>query len=573
MFVPKVSTPHFNKYNPRHYPKNIRNLLSRKAAIWLQSVFIQDDGSIPPFPPRIPNDDCISDINISPDIIFRTLKKLKTNGAAGPDGLPPIFYHHTTSSLAFPLSLLFRTLIDTHSIPDEWRTAIITPKFKKGSPSDPANYRPISLTCTGCKILESIITSEVLHFLLGHNLITKHQHGFISRHSTSTNLLECINDWTLSISNKKSVTIAYIDYKSAFDCISHPKLLLKLSSYGIKGNLYLWIQSFLTSRSQTVRINSCYSASCPVTSGVVQGSVIGPMLFNLFINDVIDHAIHNITIKLFADDIKIYSDIQNTHLHNFQKQLDNIHLWSSTWQMQISHSKCNILQIGSSNSSHTFHFVNNTIQQVDSVTDLGVTIDNNLRFKYQINNITLKANQRAALIKRCFLSRNPNNLIRAFKIYVRPILEYASTTWSPSYISQITQIESIQRHFTKIINGCQHLSYPDRLTFLKLESLEHRRLIADLIMCFNIIRGHSCIDSSTFFTHTHYKASRGHPFRLSIPLSKHNTRRHFFSNRIITIWNSLPTELVLAHSTNSFKYHLKKFDLSKFLVFPTYLSQ
>ena len=307
-------------------------------------------------------------------------------------------------------------MIDTHSIPIfEWRIAIITPKFKKGSPSDPANYRPISLTCIGCKILESIITSEVLQFLLGHSLITKHQHGFISRHSTSTNLLECINDWTLSISNNKSVTIAYIDYKSAFDCISHPKLLLKLSSYGIKGNLYLWIQSFLASRSQTVRINSSYSAPCPVTSGVVQGSVIGPMLFNLFINDVTDHANHNITIKLFADDIKIYTDIQNIHLHNFQKQLDNIHLWSSTWQMQISHSKCNILQIGSSNSPHTFHFVNNTIQQVDSVIDLGVTIDNKLRFKNHINNISLKANQRAALIKRCFLSRNPNNLIRAFK--------------------------------------------------------------------------------------------------------------------------------------------------------------
>ena len=145
-------------------------------------------------------------------------------------------------------------------------------------------------------------------------------------------------------------------------------------------------------------------------------------IFNLFINDVTDQANNNITIKLFADDIKIYTDIQNTHLHNFQKQLDNIHLWSSTWQMQISHSEGNILQIGSSTSSHTFHFINNTIQQVDSVIDSGVTIDNNLRFKYHINNITLKANQRAALIKRCFLSRNPNNLIRAFKIYVRPIL-------------------------------------------------------------------------------------------------------------------------------------------------------
>ena len=540
---------------------------------YFKSVFTKDNGSLSPFPSRLTNEDFISDISTSPEIIFRILKKLKTNSAAGPDGLPPIFYHHTAPSLSFPLSIIFRTLIDTHSIPDEWRTAIITPKFKKGSPSDQANYRPISLTCTSCKILESIITSEILQFSLDHHLITKHQHGFISRHSTSSNLLECINDWTISISNKKSVTIAYIDYKSEFDCISHPKLLHKLSAYGIKGNLYLWIQSFLTNRTQTVRLNSCYSKSCPVTSGVVQGSVIGPILFNIYINDVIDQTDHNITIKLFADDLRIYTDLPNISISNFQKQLDILHHWSSTWQMLISHSKCNILHIGPTNSPNTpqtFHINNNHIRQVDYVVDLGVTIDTNLRFKIHINTITQKASQRSALIKRCFLLRNANNLTQAFKTYVRPILEYGSTTWSPSYGTQIMQIESVQRHFTKFITGCHHLSYPDRLKFLHLQSLEHRRLLADLIMCYNIIRNHSCIDPSDFFTQPHYKYSRGHPFHLSIPLAKLNSRKHFFSNRIINIWNSLPTEIVLSHSTSAFKYHIKRLDLSKFLVFPTY---
>ena len=449
LFVPQKLVNHLRKYRPRAYPKHIRKLLTRKAAIWrklklsntpdlaakyrniaieckneilkfdteneekllkannlgafyrfvnkklsnhsgiaplksvdgslvtddddranllnsyFESVFTHDDGSTPSFPSRLPDNTHVSDINTSLQTIHRILKKLKTNSAAGPDGLPPIFYHHTAPSMSFPLSIFFRTLIETRSIPDEWRVAIITPIFKKGSPSDPTNYRPVSLTCTCCKILESIITSEILNFLNQPHLITKHQHGFLSRHSTSTNLLECINDWTLSISNKKSIPIAYIDFKSAFDCISHPKLLLKLSSYGIKGNLYFWIQSFLSNRSQFVKINSSYSLPCPVSSGVIQGSVVGSLLFNLFINDITDHFHHDTTIKLFADDIKLYTDYTVLSHNNIQHNLNLIHTWSSIWQMRISYSKCNILHIGSIKHPHSYNIDDNIIATVD----------------------------------------------------------------------------------------------------------------------------------------------------------------------------------------------------------------
>ena len=199
-----------------------------------------------------------------------------------------------------------------------------------------------------------------------------------------------------------------------------------------------------------------------------------------------------------------------------------------------------------------------------------MTIDEHLRFKIHINKIIQTASQRSALIKRCFLSRIANNLLRAYKTYVRPTLEYASTTWSPSYITHIIQIESVQRHFTKTINGHHHLSYGDRLESLKLQSLEHRRLIADLIMCYDIIRGHSCIESSSFFTPNRKTTSRGHPYRLSVPLAKLNVLNHFFSHRSISTWNSLPTELVTSNSIFSFKYLLRKTDLSKFLISATY---
>ena len=212
-------------------------------------------------------------------------------------------------SLSFTLfQFFYRSIIDLHTLPAEWKNAIITPIFKKGCSSDPANYRPIALTCTCCKILECIVANEIICFLNSHKLITKQQHGFLQKHSTVTNLLESVNDWTFSISNRKSVVIAYIDFKRAFDSVSHSKLIHKLASYGIHGNLLFWISSFLSNRMQYVRVGSSLSKLSRVTSGVPQGSVIGPLLFNLFINDITDNLDPSTSSKIFADDIKLYTE-------------------------------------------------------------------------------------------------------------------------------------------------------------------------------------------------------------------------------------------------------------------------
>ena len=274
------------------------------------------------------------------------LRKLKSNSAAGPDRLPPIFFKQTAHELAFPLSVIFRTFIDLHALPAEWRHANITPIFKKGSRSDPANYRPIALTCCCCKILESIIAAKLIQYLHVHKLINKQQHGFLKHHSTCTNLIESLNDWTLSISDHDAIVVGYVDFARAFDFVSHPKLIIKLQSYGINGNLLFWIQAFLSNQTQAVRVGSSLSSSRHVISGIAQGSVLGPLLFNLFINDVTDQ-FTNVTAKLFADDVKIYTRLSSPAAAiNFQHHLNLIQSWATTWQIGISYAKCNILQIG-----------------------------------------------------------------------------------------------------------------------------------------------------------------------------------------------------------------------------------
>ena len=196
--------------------------------------------------------------------------------------------------------------------------------------------------------MESIITNELITFLNDHHLINQNQHGFLKRHSTVTNLLESTNDWTLSLSKHNSVLIAYIDFQRAFDSVPHPKLLHKLSSYGIHGNLLFWISSFLSNRLQRVRVDSALSGTCSVTSGVPQGSVIGCLLFNLYINDITDFLGSTTTSEIFADDLKIYTELSSTDsISNLQNHLNLIHLWSVTWQLQISHSKCHTLTLGS----------------------------------------------------------------------------------------------------------------------------------------------------------------------------------------------------------------------------------
>ena len=454
---------------------------------YFESAFTLDNGINPPFPPRVnPSHDGIYDVTINPTIIRTILRSLKSNSAAGPDCLPSIFFKQTASELAFPLSIIYRTFIDLHTLPTEWRHANITPKFKKGSPSDPANYRPIALTCCCCKVLESIISSELIQYLHDHQLINKHQHGFLKNHSTCTNLIESLHDWTLSISNHDSVVVGYVDFARAFDSVSHQKLLTKLTGYGIQGNLLFWIQAFLTNRTQAVKVGSTLSSSRSVISGIPQGSVLGPLLFNIFINDITDNFTH-VTAKLFADDVKLYTSLSSTSpaaVTTFQHHLDLIHSWSTTWQIGISFTKCNILQIGTHSRQLNYSISNHTLLPVDQVKDLGVLVDSKLKFNHHILDCVTRARQRSSLIFRGFLSRDTSHLKRAFITYVRPLVEYVSPVWSPSYIHLINEIESVQRTFTKRLPGLDQLTYADRLHHLKLQSLEHRRLLSDLILCF-----------------------------------------------------------------------------------------
>lgn len=541
---------------------------STKASMlneYFTSVFVSDDGSFPDFNRRVPDNVFIDSISVTPDRILHFINMSKAGSSPGPDDVPMMFVKQFKFQLLQPLFVLCRYLTVSGQIPSDWKLANITPVLKNGLASDVSNYRPISLTSVFCKLFERVIHEQMLSYLLHNNLISSHQHGFLVKHSTCTQLLESVNDWSLGLRNSNIVDVVYFDIAKAFDTVSHVKLTLKLQAYGVSGSLLSLIEDFLNGRSQRVKLPGGLSSWRPVVSGVPQGSVLGPLLFLLYINDVADSFPGNVSIKLFADDIKVYMEIENNlDVAIFQQSINEVLKWATKWQLKLSYSKCCFMRVSLRRSATDACYTlnNSPLSRVSFCADLGVCMDSSLSFSKHINNVTVKAKQRASLLLRCFISKDPVILMKAFTVYVRPLLEYCSPVWSPCSVCNINLLESVQRCFTKRLLGMRNLSYEDRLKVLGLERLELRRLHADLITCYKIIHGLISIPFESFFQFNLQQNTRGHSLKLHYPDSRVTARAHSFAVRVILLWNRLPASVVLAENIHKFKKLLKSIDLS-----------
>ena len=466
------------------------------------STGVIDNGFAPSPVSRVKDDDCLYEITVSEYDVLTAIKKMKSSLSCGPDGFPPILFKKLMYPLVRPLTLVFNQLLSVAVVPSDWKKAVIVPVFKKGAAGSVANYRPISLTSIMSKLLERVLSTKIIDHLLLNNLLSNEQHGFIKKRSTCTNLLECFNDWSLNVEFGFQTAVVYIDFAKAFDSVSHQKLLIKLREYGIRGKLLSWLSNFFSGRTHQTRINNILSDVIGLLSGVVQGSSIGPILFVIFIDNLIEALQQfGVKVKLFADDLKLYLRVLNSNDVNLlQRALDALVDWENTWQLSISVNKCSVLSIGKRTETLSSLNVHGQLLPINkNSVDLGVTVSDDLKPRTHINVIAAKAHQRANAILRCFVSKNINMLKRGFLVYVRPLLEYNSVIWSPSYVQDIDTIERVQRKFTKRLPGFKKLSYMERLHLLDLPSLELRRLHIDLIWCYKIIFGLVHINYEEFF--------------------------------------------------------------------------
>ena len=304
------------------------------------------------------------DFDITTDIVKDKLQALNPNKSPGHDKWHPYFLRELSEVISEPLSILFRKSMK-EGAHESWKKAIVTAIFKKGKKTDPGNYRPVSLTSVISKIMESIIRDAIVTHLVDNGLLSKDQHDFVPDRNCITQLLVCLEDWTRRLEEGKSFDVIYTDFSKAFDSVPHERLFLKLEAMGIRGDVAKWIKSFLRGRTQCVNVDGEHSTWRDVLSGIPQGSVLGPILFVIFINDLPTQVKHNMC-KLFADDCKLFGDVAPGEINTIQSDLSNFEEWSKVWQQPFNAKKCKVMHLGNKNPNHDYLLNGHTLEKIKS---------------------------------------------------------------------------------------------------------------------------------------------------------------------------------------------------------------
>lgn len=503
----------------------------------------------------------LEDIEIDSMTVGKLLHELDPNSSPGPDGLHPLFLKTVSDYIATPICQIFQLSLETGRLPADWKRGIVMPKHKGGDPLDPMNYRPICLTSIISKVMEKIVKRAIQKHCSDLNITSTTQHGFQKGRSCTTNLLVAREKWARSLDTGHRLDVVFVDFSKAFDKVPHQRLLRKLRDIGVSGRLYSWIADFLGDRTMQVRINETLSLPVAMTSGVPQGSVLGPELFKLFINDLPETL--QTECLIYADDLKLWSEVSDIDsADEFQAKLDLLYNWSIKWGLPINFEKCCVLPIGASEPFGIYHIGGFLLRNAAREKDLGVLLTSDLKTTQDTLRRVAAANRMWGAIRRSFSRMTPKIFRLLFTAHVRPILEYSLPATYPLSKLECVQIERVQRRGSKFVSGLRDLSYSLRLQEMNLFSLDYRRRRGDLIYTRRILRGELGNELQQFFQLNIGGPTRGHNWKVFKPRILRVRSAVALSSRVINDWNSLPESVVSAQTEECFKrlldFHLRE---------------
>lgn len=549
--------------SPLTSPLEISNCLNTYFASCYKPA---NPSAVPPISTNSPNPSPANRTlhQITPTLsdVAANLRRIKPSTIPGPDGLPPSLLKVDDADTPTLVLNLFTLSLSLGFFPTQWKQSIIIPRFKTGPHTSVSSYRGIHHTCVLSRTIERIVQRPLVELLLANNAISHQQYGFLSKRSVMSCQLDFFNHVSTAINAGQAIVIIFLDIQKAFDQVPHPILLQKLQLAGVQGPLLHWFESYLADRSQRTLIGSSLSDPLPITSGVVQGSVLGPILFLLYINNILLSILHGCPY-LFADDIKIIytfsPDTAEAALAKIQSDLDSLALWSDNSGLRFSASKCQAIFFRCSPTHRLFTLNDSPINISHDVRDLGIRYSCIFSFSKQIGHQTAKARRLTALICRSLHTKEAK--IATFKQIVRPLLEFCPIFSSHYTQKDRAQIERVQRSFTRWISpNSLELSYSSRCLNLGLEPLWLRRLKLNLAFFHRIIHG---LTHSNSYTSLQPRPC-GYPLRnrsidLHTPLSRTKFHELHFLNLYPRIWNKLPADLRGIENHHIFAKRIKSY--------------
>ena len=527
-----------------------------------------DDGgqNPPPFPPR--TGEKLSPPTITVKAVRRVINCLDSSKSSGPDGIPVIVFKQLSPELAPVLSKLFNRCVSVGEFPSSWKVASVVPVPKKGSDSSqPSNYRPISLLPIAGKIFEALLNKCIVDFLEGQNLLSDAQFGF--RHSRSTgDLLSYVTEHVSRVLDRRGETRSVaLDISKAFDRVWHKGLLHKLSSYGIASQFHTLIASFLKDRQISVALDGQRSSTRHINAGVPQGSILGPTLFLLYINDLPDNIVSKLV--MYADDTTLFNSIERPQNCTQQRQhmcsilnsdLQSVTEWGSKWLVSFNSSKTQGIlhsRLKGDGLQHNLQMSQRTIQESNAISLLGLTVTKDMSWKPYIQSISKQAAQRIGSLYRARRFLPQKSILYLYKATIRPMMEHCCHLWAGAPKTQLSLLDRVEKRLKNLV-GIELAN--------ELQPLSVRRDVASLSLFYRYYFGkcsqslHECVPKPKVFSRSTRSASSLTRYRVNMERSRTESRSSSFFVRTSRIWNQLPQSCYPEqYNIGSFKRRVNRF--------------